>query len=348
MMGSSALSRHQEKQTLAKTDVRLLIGAFAALLLGFATAASAQSQADVPQDSRYMRDFPKELLEVQPPWNKPLYGGTEVTVPGLENVPDIHGDINDPQLVIFFAGNQYMLVNGLMRAFIDAHPDYQHVVAFTLPPGRLITAIERKEGILIGNMRITLKPDILTAGAGSMAALQKKHGWFESTEVYAKNRLAIMVRKGNPGHVTGLESLADAKIRLCMPNPEWEGIAKHAIIPALKKAGGDALADKVYKEKVADGTTFLTHIHHRQTPIRIMEGKCDAGVVWYTEAWFHDDKMHHQTSTVMIPDKDNKVVAYTAGLMKNAPHAAAARAFMEFLMSPKGQAIYGEYQFMKP
>jgi ABC-type Fe3+ transport system substrate-binding protein len=41
-------------------------------------------------------------------------------------------------------------------------------------------------------------------------------------------------------------------------------------------------------------------------------------------------------------------VAYTAGLMKDAPHAAAAKAFMEFLMSPKGQAIYGEYQFMKP
>ena len=104
----------------------------------------------------------------------------------------------------------------------------------------------------------------------------------------------------------------------------------------------------VYKDKVEKGTTFLTHIHHRQTPIRIMEKKCDAGVVWYTEAYFHDDMLHHPISTVTIPEKDNKVVGYTAGLMKSAPHPAAAKAFMKFLMSPKGQAIYREYQFMKP
>ena len=327
----------------------LLIGAFAALLLGpLRPAHAAGSQQDVYQNSRYMKDFSRALLEVQPPWNSPIYQGTEVTVPGLENVPDIHGDINDPQLVIFFAGNQYMLVNKLMSAFNKTHPEYPRVVAFTFPPGRLITSLERGNGILLGNMRITLKPDILTAGHGSMMALQKKHHWFDSTEVYAKNRLAIMVYKGNPKHVTGLKSLAEPDLRLCMPNPEWEGIAKHAIIPALKKTGGEALVNTVYKQKVEKGTTFLTHIHHRQTPIRIMEHQCDAGVVWYTEAWFHDDKLHHPISTVTIPAKDNKVVGYTAGLMKNAPHPAAARAFMKFLMSSKGQAIYREYQFMKP
>ena len=332
-----------------KSGRRKLIGAFAALLLGFmATALSAQEQQDVYQSSRYMQDFPRELLDVQPPWSTPIYGGTEITVPGLENVPDIHGDINDPQLVIFFAGNQYMLVNRLMRAFTEAHPEYPRVVAFTFPPGRLITSMERGDGILIGNMHVTLKPDILTAGRGSMAMLQDKHRWFDRTEVYAKNSLAIMVYKGNPRHVTGLTSLAEADLQLCMPNPEWEGIAKHAIIPALKATGGDALVNAVYKEKVAKGTTFLTHIHHRQTPIRIMERKCDAGVVWHTEAWFHDEMLHHPISTVTIPEKENKVVAYVAGLMKAAPHPKAARAFMDFLMSPEGQAIYNQYRFMKP
>lgn len=334
---------------LARSLRYALIGAFAALLLGpMRPAFAAGQQADVYQNSSYMNDFSKELLEIQPPWSAPIYNGTEVTVPGLENVPDIHGDINDPQLVVFFAGNQYMLVNKLMRTFIEAHPEYPRVVAFTFPPGRLITSIERGQGILLGNMRITLKPDILTAGHGSMMALQKKHHWFDRTEVYAKNRLAIMVYKGNPDHVTGLKSLAEPGLRLCMPNPEWEGIAKHAIVPALKETGGEALVNTVYKEKVEKGTSFLTHIHHRQTPIRIMERKCDAGVVWYTEVWFHDDMLHHPISMVTIPDEDNKVVGYTAGLMKNAPHPAAAKAFMDFLMSPKGQDIYREYQFMKP
>jgi molybdate transport system substrate-binding protein len=318
-----------------------------AVLLLSIFAVSLQAAVQKGQ-SRYMHDFDKKLLEVQPPWNAPIYSATEVTVPGLENVPDIHGDINNPQLVIFFAGNQYMLVNKLMKSFMRNYPQYKRVVAFTLPPGRLITSIRRGNGILIGNMRIMIKPDILTAGHGSIMALQHKYHWFEKNEVYAKNKLAIMVYKGNPKKILDFNSLASQKIRLCMPNPEWEGIAKHAIIPALKKMGGEALVNKIYVQKVKEGSTFLTHIHHRQTPINIMEHKCDAGVVWYTEAYFHDKIAHHPISIVNVAKKDNKIVGYTAALMKSAPHKAAAKDFMKFLMSKQGQEIYRHYGFMKP
>lgn len=306
-----------------------------------------QTHSSHENTGKYMNSFPKGLLEVQPPWSAPLYEGTEVTVPGLENVPDIHGDINNPELVVFFAGNQYMLVNRLMEAFSKANPEYPRVVAFTLPPGRLITAIKRGNGILLGNMHITLKPDVLTAGKGSIMKLDKEH-WFSETTVYAKNRLAIMTKKGNPDHITGLKSLANPDLKICMPNPSWEGIAKHAIIPALKKTGGDALANDIYKTKVAAGTTFLTHVHHRETPIRIMENKCAAGVVWYTEAYFHDKIKNHGTDTIEIPAANNKEVSYTAGLMANAPHPDAAKAFMKFLLSPEAQALYHHYGFMPP
>ncbi|AOU99208.1 hypothetical protein BI364_15835 [Acidihalobacter yilgarnensis] len=133
-----------------------------------------------------------------------------------------------------------------------------------------------------------------------------------------------------------------------MPNPEWEGIAKHAIIPALKKTGGESLVNIVYKEKVKNGTTFLTHIHHRQTPVRIMERKCSAGVVWYTEAYFHDKIAHHPISIVSVPAKDNKVVAYTAGLMRNAPNPEAAKDFMKFMVGSTAQNLYKRYGFMAP
>lgn len=322
----------------------------AGLFLGLAPATqAAQGEASSTYaNSRYMRDFPKQLLDVQPPWSKPMYPGTELTVPGLQNVPDIHGDINNPQLVVFFAGNQYMLVNRLMKAFSKAYPQYPRVVAFTMPPGRLITSIKRGNGILIGNMHVTLKPDILTAGHGGIMRLQKKLHWFAETKIYARNRLAIMVYKGNPSHVTGMKSLAQPSLKLCMPNPEWEGIAEHAIVPALKKTGGEALFNAVYKEKVKQGTTFLTHIHHRQTPVRIMEHKCTAGVVWYTEAYFHAKIAHHPISIVSVPKQNNKIVAYTAALMKNAPHPEAARDFMKFLMGPVSQKLYQHYGFMPP
>ncbi len=282
-----------------------------------------------------------------PPWSAPLVSGVDLTVPGVDNVPDLHGDVNDPDLVIFFAGNQYMAVNELLRAFQKQYPNYSRVFAETLPPGILARQI-KTGSLVIGNMRIQLKPDLFTAGRGRMLELQKENQWFSRLNDYARNKLAIMTRAGNPRHIGGWKDLARDDLRLCMPNPEWEGIAQHAIIPALEKTGGKELVEKIYTAKVKDGSTYLTHIHHRQTPMRIMADECDAGAVWYTEAFFHAHIADHPTALVPIPDADNKIVTYTIGAMKQAPHAQAAKDFMQFMMSEKGQAIYRKYGFMPP
>lgn len=284
---------------------------------------------------------------VQPPWSAPMVNGFHFTVPGVDNAPDFHGDVNDPQLVVFFAGNQYMLVNKLLMAFRKAHPQYQRLFAETLPPGILVEQI--KDGTLVmGNMAIRLQPDIFTAGRGRVEELQKTEHWFSGIRNYARNRLALMTARGNPEHVENWSDLAKPGLSVCMPNPKFEGIAAHAIIPALKAAGGEALVDAIYKGKVKAGSTHLTHIHHRQTPLWIMEGKCAAGAVWYTEAYFHADIVHHPLSMVTLPAKQNHFVTYTAAILKRAPHPAAAKAFMAFLTGPEGQAIYHRYGFLPP
>jgi len=59
-----------------------------------------------------------------PPWNPPPEDDLNFTVPGIDNVPDLQGDVNDPQLTVFFAGNQYMVVRDLMLGFRAAYPQY--------------------------------------------------------------------------------------------------------------------------------------------------------------------------------------------------------------------------------
>lgn len=68
-----------------------------------------------------------------PPWNTPPQSKVQFTVPGIDNVPDLFGDINDPQLVVFFAGNQFMCIDELLDAFKKQYPQYQRVFAETLP-----------------------------------------------------------------------------------------------------------------------------------------------------------------------------------------------------------------------
>ena len=306
---------------------RLLLAALACTLAVGASAATKDAAAN------------ENFL---PPWNPPP-AGLQFSVPPFDAIADLHGDIVDPQLVVFFAGNQFMVVHDLVAAFKQAHPQYQRIFVETLPPGILAKQIE--SGVLVmGNLRIALKPDVYTAGKGAIAEKQKQHDWFADTYDYARNPLAILVAKGNPKHIEGLKDLGRADVRVSMPNPAWEGIARQ-IEAGYRKAGGEALDHTIMQTKVADGTTFLTQIHHRQSPLRVLQGESDAAPVWSTEAYFQQQILHHPVDTVAIPAAQNAVATYTAARMKNAPHGQAAKDFMAFMQSPAAQAVYRKYGF---
>lgn len=281
-----------------------------------------------------------------PPWNPPPTGGVSFAVPPFDAIADLHGDIADPQLTIFFAGNQFMVVHDLVEAFKQRHPEYQRVFVETLPPGILAKQIETGS-LVMGNLRVALKPDIFTNGKGSIAELQKQHGWFAETVDYARNPLAIMVAKGNPKHVEGLKDLGRADVRVSMPNPQWEGIAKQ-IEASYRKAGGDALDHTIMDSKVKDGSTYLTRIHHRESPLRVLQGESDAAPVWSTEAYFQQQILHRPVETIALPPDQNVTATYTVARMKEAPHEQAAKDFLVFMASAEAQAIYRKYGFQSP
>jgi ABC-type molybdate transport system substrate-binding protein len=281
-----------------------------------------------------------------PPWNPPPTGGVSFAVPPFDAIADLHGDIVDPQLTVFFAGNQFMVVHDLVEAFKQRYPQYQRIYVETLPPGILTKQIETGS-LVMGNLRIAVKPDIFTNGKGSIADLQKEHGWFADTADYARNPLAIMVAKGNPKHVEGLKDLGRPDVRVSMPNPQWEGIAKQIEV-SYRQAGGDALDRTIMDSKVKDGSTYLTRIHHRESPLRVLRGESDAAPVWSTEAYFQQQILHRPVETITIPADQNVTSTYTAARMKDAPHAQAAKDFLAFMTSTEAQGIYRKYGFQPP
>lgn len=289
---------------------------------------STMSNQSFSQDHQY-----------DPPWNTPPESAVMFTIPGIDNVPDLYGDINDPQLVVFFAGNQFMVIDDLMNAFKKAYPAYERVFAETLPPGKLADQI-KGGSLTIGNMRITLKPDVYTAGK---SRIEEMADYFDRTEVYTHNKLAIMVAEGNPLNIKGLRDLGRENLKVSMPNPLWEGIGKR-IEEAYIKAGGESLKKTIMEDKVKDGSTFLTHIHHRQTPMRMLYKQSEAAPVWYTEVHFQK-MLGHPVDLVEIVEEENIKSTYIAGKLKNAPHPQAAQDFMNFLISTTAKEIYKKYGF---
>lgn len=286
----------------------------------------------------------------QPPWsggkNNPASDkGFEFTVPGVDNLPDVHGDPLNAKLVLFIGGNQFMALPQLVAAFEAKHPELKGRIFYeTLPPGILEKQMAHGNVITFGNMTLRVQPDVYAAGKKKLKEMTDK-GYVvpQSSICYVKNDLAIMVRKGNPKHIQGLKDLGRPDVRVVMPNPAWEGIARQ-IQKSYEKAGGEQLVNTIMKSKTHNGQTFLTQIHHRQTPMRIMENQSDAGVAWTSESRFQE-KIGNPISHVTIPAQYNTEAIYSAGLVKNAPHPQAARDWLKFLQSAEAQRIYQQYGF---
>lgn len=289
--------------------------------------------------------LPAAAAKVNPPWAGAPTDGKAFSLRGVNDMADLHGDVVNPQLVVFFAGNQFMVTHELMQVFREQYPQYQRIYWQTLPPG--IEADQVEQGALVvGTLRIAQQPDVFTAGKGRMASLQKEKGWFGPMVDYAGNRLAIMVYAGNPKGIKDLQDLGRDDVKVSMPNPKWEGIAV-PIQKAYVAAGGEELKRRIMLTKLKSGSTWLTRMHHRQTPMRIMQGQADAGPTWYTEPYFQR-MINNPIGLVEIPDEFNQFVTYTAAALKSAPHPQAAKDFLEFLISPQGQAVYRKYGFLAP
>jgi ABC-type molybdate transport system substrate-binding protein len=286
---------------------------------------------------------------VFPPWqhganNDALDRGLGFTVPEVDNLADFHGDFDAPKLVLYVGGNYFFAMAPLVQAFEENHPEYKgHVYWETLPPGLLSKQIEAGGRITVGNMTWTVKPDAYLAGLMKVNGMIDQGLLVGPAVPYVTNDLTIMVPKDNPAQVKSLADLGKPGIRLAMPNPEFEGVARQIKI-ALTKTGGDALEKMVYDTKVKDGTATLTRIHHRQTPLLIMQGRADAGVTWRSEAEFQE-QAGHPISHVAIPAADNATAIYAGAAVKGAPHPDAARTWLDFIHSPEALQIFARYGF---
>ena len=99
--------------------------------------------------------------------------------------------------------------------------------------------------------------------------------------------------------------------------------------------------------KVKDGTTFLTQIHHRQSPMRILYKQSDVAPVWETEI-IYQQMLNHPVEKIAIPEKYNKLAVTAAGVLKDAPNKEAAMHFVHFLASDEAKSIFKKYGFAEP
>ena len=169
-------------------------------------------------------------------------------------------------------------------------------------------------------------------------------------EIYMHNELQIMVAKGNPKKVTGIDDLARSDIRTSMPNPVNEGIMQFYARKVLERHGiWTAISNG--RECVSCQTTeqnWFTAVHHRETPDRIRENKSDAGIVWKTEV-MEAMRQGAQVDAVVLPDTDSlrDEVSYAIGSLENGRHKTYADGYLAFLTTSAAQDAYAKFGFVR-
>jgi molybdate transport system substrate-binding protein len=146
-------------------------------------------------------------------------------------------------------------------------------------------------------------------------------------ELFVRNTLQIVVPPGNPKHIAALADLAKPSltIALCGPTVPCGRYAAEA----FTKAGVTAPA----ASQELDVKAVLS---------KISMGEADAGIVYVTDVRAAAGK----AEGVDIPESSNVIARYPIAVVKNGPNAAAAAAFVEFVLSREGQLLLAGFGFL--
>jgi len=145
-------------------------------------------------------------------------------------------------------------------------------------------------------------------------------------KVFAHNVLEIVVAPGNPKNINGLADLAKPGVVYITEAPTVP--AGRYSLQALAKAGVRVTP----KSLETDVKSVIS---------KIELGEADAGIVYTTDVKAAGSKV----AGVPIPDSDNVVATYPVVVVKGAPNAGTAAAFIAYVLSAGGQQTLGTYGF---
>ncbi|MFG2601954.1 molybdate ABC transporter substrate-binding protein [Streptomyces sp. NPDC048514] len=146
---------------------------------------------------------------------------------------------------------------------------------------------------------------------------------------FVRNRLEIATLPGNPDKVASLKDLTKPglKVVLCDKTVPCGAAARKAL-----DAGKLKLTPASYEQDVKSALN----------KVRLKEA--DAAVVYKTDVKAAGDKVEG----VEFPESAEAVNDYPITLLKDAPNAQAAKAFIALVQSPDGQKVLTEAGFLKP
>jgi molybdate transport system substrate-binding protein len=175
--------------------------------------------------------------------------------------------------------------------------------------------------------------DVFAAASTKQPAELYAKGSVDKPVEFATNTLVLIVPKSNPARIASVSDITKPGVKLVICN---------ATVPCgdyARKAFANLGITGVAMKNVVSQTTDVT-----QTVAEVALGQADAGFVYITDA----DAAKGKVAVVRLPSRAKPGAEDFIAVVKSGRNQAAARAFVQKVLSPQGQAKLRAAGFGKP
>lgn len=157
---------------------------------------------------------------------------------------------------------------------------------------------------------------------------------------FACNRLALIVPGTNPGRLRTWRDLAKPGLKLVIAADAVPvGHYARELFANLGAAGGDGWTKRVLANVVSEEENV------RAVLAKVQLGEADAGVVYRTDV---SPALARYVRALALPDAASPTATYPIAALARASHPELARAFVDAVLAPAGQAALAKRGFLSP
>ena len=231
-------------------------------------------------------------------------------------------------LNVFAASSLTESFNEIAKAFQQQHPN--------------VTIKPNYNGSQILEQQIANGGPADVFASADLANMQKASdaGLVDSSQVFVKNRLVVIIPTSNPGNITSLRDLAKKGVKIdleatAVPAGKY---SRQALANLSKSPDyGSGYANAVLANVVSEEQNVKAVVQ------KVQLGEADAGFVYRTDV---TTAVASKVTVLDIPDPYNVIAQYPIAIVKSSAHASDAQSFVDFVLSPSGQVLLKKYNFI--
>ncbi len=165
-------------------------------------------------------------------------------------------------------------------------------------------------------------------------------GLVNPSQIFARNRLVVIVPVTNPGHVMTLKDLAKKGLKIDLAAPAVPA-GKYSRQVLMNMANSPDYGPS-YQAAVL-GNVVSEEQNVKAVVQKVQLGEVDAGIVYRTDV---TAAVSSKVMVIDIPDAFNVIAQYPIAVVKTSAHATDAQALVQYILSTDGQAILAKYHFL--